>query len=156
AVVRRLRGHAATHQGTAMSFEAARQILQEAIAQEVFPAAAVEVGHARGPIWREAFGRYTYDPDTPLTTQATIFDLASLTKVIAPTTLAMRLIDANVLTLHDPVGRWLADWRGKDRDHVTLRDLLAHCSGLPAHLRLFESNAGRLEFQRTICNLPLD
>jgi serine-type D-Ala-D-Ala carboxypeptidase len=139
-----------------MSFDEARQILRDAIAHRTFPAAVVEVGHARGAIWREAFGRFTYEPDAPATTQATIFDLASLTKVIATTTIAMRLIDAGVLTLDDPVGRWLADWRGKDRDHVTLRDLLAHCSGLPAHLRLFENNAGRLEFQRTICNLPLD
>jgi serine-type D-Ala-D-Ala carboxypeptidase len=139
-----------------MSFEAARQILRDAIAHEAFPAAVVEVGHARGPIWREAFGRYTYEPDAPGTTQATIFDLASLTKVIATGTIAMRLIDGGILTLDDPVGRWLDDWRGKDRDHVTLRDLLAHCSGLPAHLRLFESSTGRLEFQRVICNLPLD
>jgi CubicO group peptidase (beta-lactamase class C family) len=139
-----------------MSFEEARQIVRDAIAQQVFPAATVEVGHARGAIWREAFGRFTYDVDSPPVTQATIFDLASLTKVIATTTLAMRLIDEGVLTLEDPVGRWLADWRGKDRDHITLRDLLAHCSGLPAHLRIFENCKGRLEFQRTICNLPLD
>jgi CubicO group peptidase (beta-lactamase class C family) len=139
-----------------MTFEAARHILRDAIAQQTFPAAAVEVGHAHGAVWREAFGRFTYDADATATDVETIFDLASLTKVIATSVLAMRLIDAGVVTLADPVGRWLADWRGKDRDHVTLRDLLAHCSGLPAHLRLFESNAGRLEFQRTICNLPLD
>jgi serine-type D-Ala-D-Ala carboxypeptidase len=139
-----------------MSFDAARQLLREAIAQEAFPAAAVEVGHARGAIWREAFGRFTYDVDAPPATQATIFDLASLTKVLATTTIAMRLIDAHVLKLDDPIGRWLAAWRGKDRDAITLRDLLAHCSGLPAHVKLYENNKGRLEFERIICNLPLD
>jgi CubicO group peptidase (beta-lactamase class C family) len=139
-----------------MSFDDARQLLRNAIAHEAFPAAVVEVGHARGAIWREAFGRFTYDVDAPPATQATIFDLASLTKVIATTTIAMRLVDAQTLTLDDPIGRWLAAWRGKDRDAITLRDVLTHCSGLPAHVKLYENNKGRLEFERIICNLPLD
>jgi CubicO group peptidase (beta-lactamase class C family) len=139
-----------------MSFDLARQMLGDAIAREAFPAAVVEVGHARGPIWREAFGRYTYETDAPAVTEATIFDLASLTKVISTTALMMRLVDAGIVKLDDPIGRWLVDWRGKDRDHVTIQDLLAHCSGLSAHLKLFESCKGRLEFQRVICNLPLE
>jgi CubicO group peptidase (beta-lactamase class C family) len=139
-----------------MSFDAARQILRDAIAREAFPAAVVDIGNARGPLWREAFGHYTFEEDAPATTEATIFDLASLTKVISTTTLAMKLVDSGVLKLDDPIGHWLADWRGKDRDHVTIRDLLAHCSGLSAHLKLFESCEGRLEFQRVISNLPLE
>lgn len=139
-----------------MSFDAARQVLREAIANRAFPAAVVEVGHARGPIWREAFGRLTYEPDAAATTQATLFDLASLTKVIATTTIFMRLVDAGTLTLDDPVGQWLAEWRGKDRDHVTIRDLLAHCAGLSAHLPLYESYEGRQEFQRVLCGLALE
>ena len=139
-----------------MSFDAARQILRDAIAQKTFPAAVVEVGHARGSVWREAFGHLTYDPEAVASTQATLFDLASLTKVMATTTIIMRLVDAGVLRLDDLVGGWLKDWHGKDRDHVTLRDLLAHCSGLSAHLPLYESYSGRMEFQRVICGLPLE
>jgi CubicO group peptidase (beta-lactamase class C family) len=139
-----------------MSFDAARQVLREAIARRAFPAAVVEVGHARGPIWREAFGHLTYEPDAARATQATIFDLASLTKVLATTAIFMRLVDAGAVTLDDLVGQWLAEWRGKDRDHVTLRDLLAHCSGLSAHLPLYESYNGRQEFQRVICGLALE
>jgi CubicO group peptidase (beta-lactamase class C family) len=139
-----------------MSFEAARQVLREAIGNRTFPAAVVEVGHARGPIWREAFGRLTYEPDAAGATQATLFDLASLTKVLATTAIFMRLVDAGTVTLDDPIGRWLAEWRGKDRDHVTIRDLLAHCSGLSAHLPLYESYKGRQEFQRVLCGLALE
>jgi CubicO group peptidase (beta-lactamase class C family) len=139
-----------------MSFDAARQILRDAIARQTFPAAVVEVGHERGPVWREAFGHLTYDPEAGSCTQATIFDLASLTKVIATTTVVMRLVDDGVLCLDDRVGEWLADWKGKDREHVTLRDLLAHCSGLSAHLPLYESYSGRMEFQRVICGLALE
>ena len=68
----------------------------------------------------------------------------------------MRLVDEGVLRLDDRVGEWLSDWKGKDRDHVTLRDLLAHCSGLSAHLPLYESYSGRTEFQRVICGLMLE
>lgn len=139
-----------------MSFDVARQILRDAIGRQVFPAAVVEVGHTRGAIWREAFGHLTYEPEASASTQATLFDLASLTKVIATTTIVMRLIDAGTLRLEDPVGAWLKDWQGKDRDHVTLRDLLAHCSGLSAHFPLYESYSGRKEFQRVICGLMLE
>jgi CubicO group peptidase (beta-lactamase class C family) len=68
----------------------------------------------------------------------------------------MQLVDEGLIRLDDPIGRWLTDWRGKDRDAITIRDLLAHCSGLPAHVKLYENSSGRLEFERTICNLPLD
>jgi CubicO group peptidase (beta-lactamase class C family) len=139
-----------------MKVDAAREILRDAIARQTFPAAVVEVGHQGGPVWREAFGHLTYDPEAAACTQSTIFDLASLTKVISTTTVVMRLVDEGVLRLDDRVGDWLSDWAGKDRDHVTLRDLLAHCSGLSAHLPLYESYSGRMEFQRVICGLALE
>src|SRR5262245_422778 len=139
-----------------MNFDAARQILRDAIAQQTFPAAVVEVGSAQGPVWREAFGHLTYDPEAAPCTEGTPFDLASLTKVIATTTVVMRLVDEGVLRLDDRVAEWLSDWKGNDREHVTLRDLLAHCSGLSAHFPLYESYAGRMEFQRVICGLMLE
>src|SRR5262245_10608090 len=101
-----------------MNFDAARQIVRDAIARHTFPAAVVEVGDAHGHVWREAFGHLTYDQEAAACTEATIFDLASLTKVITTTTVVMRLVDEGVLRLDDRVGEWLADWKGKDRDHV--------------------------------------
>ncbi len=139
-----------------MSFEAARQILRDAITAGAFPAAVVEVGRTRGPVWRDVFGTLTYDSGSPPATQATIFDLASLTKVIATTSIAMRLIDHGQMSLEDRVSDWLPEWQGKDREHVTLYDLLAHCGGLSAHLPLYESYSGRQEFQRIICEFRLD
>ena len=71
-----------------MAFTKARNVVLDAVARQAFPGAAVEVGSARQVRWREAFGRLTYDQDAPATTPETIFDLASLTKVIATTTAA--------------------------------------------------------------------
>ena len=69
-------------------FGAARRILLEAVGQ-AFPAAVVEVGRLDGVVWQEAFGRLTYEADAAEATLDTVFDLASLTKVIVTTTLAM-------------------------------------------------------------------
>jgi CubicO group peptidase (beta-lactamase class C family) len=137
-------------------FEAASALLREAIAGGAFPAASVDVGRAGGPLWRYAIGRLTFDPEAPHAAHDTIFDLASLTKVIATTTLAMRAIDDGRLRLDDRVGAWIRDWRGADRDDVTVRDLLAHASGLTAYLPFFRDYRGRFEFEHAICSLPLE
>jgi CubicO group peptidase (beta-lactamase class C family) len=135
---------------------AARRILDEALAAGAFPAAVAEVGRTSGVIWSYAGGRLSRDPDAPPATIDTIFDLASLTKVIATTTVVMQLVGEGRLGLEDRVGRWLSEWRGHDRDHVTVEDLLAHCSGLSAHLPLYRECEGRREFQPAICSLPLE
>ena len=137
-------------------FAGAAAILRNAIADRTFPAAAIELGRADGLLWRDVFGTLTYDRDAPPATPETIFDLASLTKVIATTTLAMRAVDDGRLKLDGSVASWLRDWRGSDREAVTIRDLLAHCSGLTAYLPLYRDHSGRQEFERTICGLPLE
>ena len=137
-------------------FAAAAALLRESTAAGAFPAASVEVGRAAGPLWRDATGRLTYEADALPADRDTIFDLASLTKVIATTTLAMRAIDDGLLTLDDPVRKWLRDWRGEDRRDVTIRDLLAHASGLTAYLPFFRDYAGRFEFEHAICSMALE
>ena len=71
----------------ASHFPAARQVLEQAIAERAFPAATIEVGNSHQALWREAFGRLTFDAGTPAARDDTVFDLASLTKVLATTVL---------------------------------------------------------------------
>jgi CubicO group peptidase (beta-lactamase class C family) len=137
-------------------FEAARQLLQNAIEQRAFPAAVIEVGDQTSPLWREAFGRLTFGDTAGPVADDTIFDLASLTKVLATAPLVMQQVERGVLALDDPVSRHVPGWRGDDREPVTLRDLLAHCSGLPAHRPFFVDRAGRSDYLRAICEVPLD
>ncbi|MEP6593902.1 MAG: serine hydrolase domain-containing protein, partial [Acidobacteriota bacterium] len=137
-------------------FATAAALLEEGVTSHAFPAACVEVGRGSGPLWRQAFGARTYDPYDHAIADDTIFDLASLTKVIATTTLAMRAVDAGLLALDEPVSRRLGEWRGTDREQVTLRDLLAHTSGLPAYLPFYRDHTGRVEFEPAICRLPLE
>jgi CubicO group peptidase (beta-lactamase class C family) len=131
-------------------------LLRDAIEAHAFPAAAIEVGRRDGARWNAAFGALTFDPHAPAATPDTVFDLASLTKVIATTTLAMRAADAGRITLNDPLSRWLREWRGADRGDVTIRHLLTHSSGLSAYLPFYRDYTGRVEFESAICHLPLE
>jgi serine-type D-Ala-D-Ala carboxypeptidase len=137
----------------------AREVLARAVSASAFPCAVVEVGSTRAAVWREAFGALTCDAPGPASA-ATVFDLASLTKVIATTTVTMRLVDAGALGLDQRVDQWLRAWRGRWRDeHVadaTIADLLTHSSGLPAHLHLYDGHTGRREFEAAICATPLE
>jgi CubicO group peptidase (beta-lactamase class C family) len=130
--------------------------MARAIASRAFPAATIEVGRRDRVLWNAAFGRLTYAPDAAATAPDTIFDLASLTKVIATATLVMRAIDAGTLSLDDRLAARLPAWRGADRESVTIADLLEHASGLTAYLPFFRDHHGRAEFERAISTLPLE
>src|SRR5262249_46137138 len=118
----------------AMSIDAARKVIVDGIAAGIFPAAAAEVGSSLGLVWHEQHGSLTFDDDAQPATHDTIFDLASLTKPMATATIAMNLVAAGSLRLDARVADVLDEWRGADREAVTVRDLLEHASGLPARL----------------------
>jgi CubicO group peptidase (beta-lactamase class C family) len=133
---------------------AARPILLRAIDARIFPAAVAEVGDRSGVRWREAFGTLAFD-DARATVDTTIFDLASLTKPIATTSIVIDLVARGQLQMGAPLTTLFADWRGADRDSVTVQDLLEHASGLAA--RLMDSpSTTRRELEHDICALPLE
>jgi len=135
---------------------AAQLVVEQGIADQAFPAAAVDVGTAGGAQWQGAFGRLTYDDASPPCTAETIFDLASLTKVIATTSIAMSHVAGGRLDLDAPVSTLMDVWREGAPAGVTVRHLLDHSSGLPAHLRAWTEAAGRLEYERLIAATPLE
>lgn len=137
-------------------FAAARDVIARAIADRAFPSAVIEVGTATQATWREPFGTLTYDPGSAAAREDTIFDVASLTKVVATASLVMQQIERGTIALDDRLGRFIEHWRGAERETVTMRDLLAHCSGLPAHRPLFLEMRGREAFERAICTTPLE
>jgi CubicO group peptidase (beta-lactamase class C family) len=134
--------------------EAARALLQEAIGNRVFPAAVAEVGSRNRVIWREAFGTLTFDTATAAT-DATIFDLASITKPMATTSVVLQLIATHAISLETPVAAIFPEWSGPERAAATILDLLEHSSGLPARL-LDAAPTTRREFEHDICALPLE
>ncbi len=134
--------------------DAARTLLLRAIDARIFPAAVAEIGDSSGPLWRESFGTLAFD-DSRTTSEATIFDLASLTKPMATTTVVMDLVEAGHFDLLDPVALFFQEWRGKDRESVTVQDFLEHAGGLAARLPDLPPSTRR-EFEHDICTLPLE
>ena len=120
-------------------FAPAYKLIQRAIADHTFPAASIAITHRGNLVGLKSFGHFTYEGDAPETTTATVFDLASLTKVVATTSMAMILYERGLLDLELPVNAVVGEFGGEDprRDAVTLRMLLAHSSGLPAYEKLF-------------------
>lgn len=126
------------------TFASAFAVLKDAISARAFPAASIAVTHQDRVVALKSFGRFTYDADSPPVTSATLLDVASLTKVVATTTMAMILYERGLLELETPVigvvPEFMADTCGEPdprRRDVTFRMLLAHSSGLPAYEKLF-------------------
>ncbi len=138
-------------------FEHAFAILRQAVSAHAFPAAAISVTWHGKLVALKAFGRFTYDPQAPETEPQTIFDLASVSKVVATTAMAMILYRRGDLDLDMPVRNILPEFTGEDprRDEVTLRMLLAHSSGLPAYEKLFERARTCDELLRAVYETPL-
>jgi CubicO group peptidase (beta-lactamase class C family) len=148
----------ADYGGQDAKFAEAFIILQEAIEQHAFPGCAVSVLHRGRLVALKGLGRFTYDAGSPWIQADTIFDLASVSKVVATTPMAMLLYERGQLDLEAPVVSLLPEFAGADprRDLVTVRMLLAHSSGLPAYERLFERTRSREELIHAALSTPLN
>jgi uncharacterized protein YbbC (DUF1343 family)/CubicO group peptidase (beta-lactamase class C family) len=111
-------------------------IIGKAIADGNIPGAVLMVGHNGSVIYRKAYGERALEPKREPMTLDTIFDLASLTKVIATTTAVMQLIEQGKIRLNDPVAKYLTEFAQNGKDDITVRQLLTHYSGLEPDLDL--------------------
>jgi CubicO group peptidase (beta-lactamase class C family) len=120
-----------------------------------FPGAVLAVGRPGEPPHERAFGRLSYETGAAEVKPDTIYDLASLTKVVATTTVAMMLVDEQKLDLDAPVARLLPRFRGGAKEAVSVRHLLSHSSGLPWWAPLYKEASGRREMLERLLALPL-
>jgi CubicO group peptidase (beta-lactamase class C family) len=136
-------------------------ILQDAIASHAFPGASLAITHKNKLIALKSFGRFTYELDSPKVTDTTIFDLASVSKVVATTSMAMILYERGLLDLESPVIAVVPEFAGTSqaedplRKDVTIRMLLAHSSGLAAYEKLFQRAKTRQELLNAAFSAPL-
>lgn len=106
-------------------------VLRDAIADKAFPGAYAVVGDARGIIIELGSGRLDWAA-SPRPTRHTMWDVASLTKVVGTTTALAQLVEKGAVDLDAPVQRYVPDWTGAGKESVTVRHLLTHTSGLPS------------------------
>jgi len=152
-------------------FSSAFSVLREAIAQRAFPAASAAIVHRDRLIALKTFGHFVYETDVgshfsqnrrevghPAVNPATLFDLASLTKVVVTTTMAMILYERGLVELDAPVVGTIPEFRAPSDSRsscVTFRMLLAHSSGLPAYEKLFLKARTRDELLHAAFTTPL-
>ncbi|MGQ0736432.1 MAG: serine hydrolase domain-containing protein [Acidobacteriota bacterium] len=136
--------------------ERSARVLDDALAAGVFCAVTAEVGRLSGAIWQHAAGRLGHQPDASAVTLDTVFDLASLTKVLATTTATLRLVGQGSVSLDASIGDQYPAWRSGDRAIVAVRHLLEHSSGLPAYRPYYQQLAGEPAYLDAIAREPLD
>lgn len=120
-------------------------IVKNAIVQGHAPGAVVIVGHEGKVIYRKAFGNRSLEPTLEPMTVDTVFDMASLTKVMATTGSVMRLVQLGQIKLNDPVARYIPEFGQNGKQEVTIRELLTHYSGLRPDLDLKPEWTSQLE-----------
>jgi len=118
-------------------------IVQEAIRDQQVPGAVVLVGHDGQVIYRKAFGERSLEPRREPMTVDTIFDLASLTKVVATTSAVMQLVQEGQVRVNEPVVKYIPEFAENGKEEITVRELLTHYSGLPEDLDLAQPWQGR-------------
>ena len=130
-------------------------ILDRAVADSAFPGAIAVVGTHAGPLVTVAAGHLDWAP-SPVPDANTLWDLASLTKVVGMTSAMMQLVEAGKVDLDAPVQRYLPEWTGRNKERVTVRHLITHQAGLPAFKQYFKLNLSPDSTLRLFINEPLD
>src|ERR1700681_3520532 len=111
-------------------------IVNQAIADANIPGAVLVVGHDGAVVYRKAYGNRALEPRVEAMTLDTVFDLASLTKVIATTTAMMQVFEQGKVRMNDPVAKYLPEFGQNGKEDITLRQLMTHYSGLAPDLDL--------------------
>ncbi|MGB7586089.1 MAG: exo-beta-N-acetylmuramidase NamZ domain-containing protein [Terriglobales bacterium] len=117
-------------------------IVEDAIQDGQIPGAVVLVWHDGQVVYRKAFGNRSLEPHREAMTTDTIFDIASLTKVVATTVAVMQLVQKGEVRVNEPVAKYIPEFAQNGKEDVTIRELLTHFSGLPEDLDLSQSWQG--------------
>jgi len=128
-------------------------MINQAIADGVFPGAAISIGDKNGEIYRNFYGFRALEPDKIPMEANTVFDLASLTKIVSTTMVALCFMDVQGLKTDDTLGMFFD--APEDKKDITIRQIMTHTSGLPAHAPLYELCTNPSDVHRTILEMPL-
>src|SRR4029434_7440566 len=129
------------------------EIVEAEIAKKQLPGAVVIVGRQGKIVWRRAYGNRALEPQPEPMTIDTIFDLASLTKVVATATSVMMLVERGLVRLGDPVSRYIPEFAENGKKNITVEQLLVHRSGLIADNNVKDYEQGPEEAMRNIWKL---
>lgn len=142
---------------SAQSFAALDAAVQQGIAAGIYPGAVVVVGRANTILYSKGYGRFTWSRRSKVPDPATsLWDLASITKVVGTTAAAAVLVDAGRLDLDAPVSSYLSEFRGIGKERVTVRMLFDHTSGMPPYAPLWREASTAAEALHRLFSVPLE
>jgi CubicO group peptidase (beta-lactamase class C family) len=132
-----------TTQNVVYDFVEAEKVISDAISDSAFPGAVILIWKDGKTIFEKPFGHFTYVQNSTKVKLNTIYDLASLTKVLATTTGAMICIDKRLFSLNDEVSRYIPSFASNRKEKITIKNLLLHNSGLAAWKKYYEKNLSK-------------
>ena len=142
---------------SAERLEAIDRVVKRGLNAGGYPGASVVIGRKGAVVWQKGYGRLGWtDAYESVNPERSIYDLASLSKVVGTTTAIMVLHDQGKLDLEAPVSRYLPAFSGGTRDEVTVRHLLTHRSGLPAGRDLWRIAWTPEDARRAVLATPLE
>lgn len=146
----------------ASPFASVDRVLQQAIAEHAFPGCAAAVGNSESVLWSAGFGHLSVRNERQVT-NSTLYDLASLTKVVGTTSVATQLLQQQKLNLDDRMVKWIPEFleQGENSNpqphqQITLHHLLTHTSGLPAWKPIYQTANSYPETLQAICQTELE
>ncbi|MBK8944888.1 MAG: serine hydrolase [Ignavibacteriae bacterium] len=138
------------------NFEIIDMIMESAVIDSVFPGAALLFGIDQDILYSKAFGHFTYDKNSSKVQPNSIFDLASVSKVVGTTSAAMILVQEGKLNLDEKVVKYIPQFNNNGKDQITIRNLLLHNSGLSAFKKYYDIYSTSDEVINDIMNLSLE
>ncbi len=136
-------------------FSKVDELMSGALKDQIFPGAVLAVGHKGRLVYHKPFGKFTYEEDAQEVTKESIFDMASVSKVIGTTSAAMFLYDEGILDLDEKVITYLPEFNNNGKDKITVRNLLLHNSGLIAFVEYYKKFSTKEEVINAIMNAEL-
>ena len=130
-------------------------VVEQEIAQHHLPGAVVLIARNGRVAWRKAYGARAVEPAREAMTTDTIFDLASLTKVVATATSIMILVERGKVRLSDPLSKYIPEIKGEGRERITIEQLLTHRAGYAPDFNLKEQWSGYDEAINRLIKEPL-
>jgi len=138
------------------AFKDVNILINKAIENRAFPGAVVLIWKDGKTIYEKAFGNFTYDDNSSKVNTQSIYDLASLTKVIATTTATMICYDRKLFSLDDKVTKYIPQFAVNGKENITIKNLLLHNSGLPAWKKFYGRNLTYDDVIKEIFSSELD
>ncbi|MEO6695825.1 MAG: serine hydrolase domain-containing protein, partial [Ignavibacteria bacterium] len=141
---------------SAFDFSPLDEIISRGIADNSFPGAQLIIGNQYDILYERSYGNFTYDESSPVVIKSSMFDLASLTKVVATTSAIMKLYEQSKIDLNDRVSKYIPEFSNNGKDDINILNLLLHNSGLKAFIPFYKYYNTKDEVLNAIYNAEFE